>query len=281
MSLNINAKSCRVGKFKNLPNAFLVVKENILSGRKRYRVCDSYSFNNTQCFEDYIKDLKCNNRWVKPLVEHIHSQLTITEPLIRGLQEVSKLLNSINCDSLTGSNTSSEIADLSYYWSRVKYHVSKISCNSDCELKLRLITAGHRNARFAEFIMNLVALPDLNQIARDLNNQKSEKFDENFVNFLSKWIESFEHADCILNSILKVLQAPAIILIDQIDATLSSVKNSEVDLGYSDTSEDTDWAKSGYGEIYPGSRHLSSQFKHNEMIPNRIRSEVSSHFQTH
>ena len=27
MSLNINAKSCRVGKFKNLPNAFLVVKK--------------------------------------------------------------------------------------------------------------------------------------------------------------------------------------------------------------------------------------------------------------
>ena len=281
MSLNINAKSCRVGKFKNLSDAFLVVKKNILSVRKKYRVCDSYSFNNTECFEDYIRDLKCNNRWVKPLMEHIHSQLAITESLIPCLQEVSKILNSINCDSLSGSNTSSEIADLSYYWSRVKYHVSKISCNSDCELKLRLITAGHHNARFAEFIMSLVALPDLNQIARNLNNQKSEKFDENFVSLLSTWIESFEQADCILNSILKVLQAPAIILFDQIDATLSSVKNSEVYLGYSDTSEDTDWAKSGHGEIYPGSHNLSSQFKHNEMIPNRIRSEATSHFQIH
>ena len=51
--------------------------------------------------------------------------------------------------------------------------------------------------------MSLVALPDLNQIARNLNNQKSEKFDENFVNLLSTWIEMFEQADCILHSTLE------------------------------------------------------------------------------
>ena len=194
MSLYINAMSCRVGKFKNLSSSYRIVKENITSGRKSYRICNSNICKNTEIVQDYNSGLNCSLTWTKPLVGHIKSQLSITEPLTLTLKEISGILNPNNCKSLTEFNNSTDSADLSYHWSRVTYHLSKITFNSECELKLRLITAGYQDASMVECLMKLVALPDLGYIARELKKVKLKVIDENYISLLSTCVEYSEKA---------------------------------------------------------------------------------------
>ena len=214
--------SCRIGEFKDLSSGYRIVKENIISGRKRYRICNSIICSNTELVQKCISELKSSRSWVKPLMDHVRSQLAITGALTSKLKEISGILNSNNCKSLTEFNNSTDCADLSYHWSRVTYHLSKISFSPECALKLRLTAVGYRDTSMVDCLTKLLALPDLHHITRELKKAKPKAFDGNYINLLSTQIEYLEEAGCSLKSTLEVLQSHLIVFFDQVDLTLSS-----------------------------------------------------------
>ena len=255
------------------------MKENIISGRKRYRICNSNICRNTELVQKSISELKSSRFWVKPLVDHINSQLAITGALTSKLKEISGILNSNNCESLAEFNYSTDCADLSYHWSRVTYHLSKISFNPECALKLRLTAVGYRDTSMVDCLTKLIALPDLNHITRELKKAKLKACDENYISLLTTQIEYLEEAGCILKSTLKVVQSHLIEFFDQVDLTLSSTKtigitpddiDSFVEKENMSLSPRETWPYFPQPENRPNDRHL---------ISTGSRSDTSKHLQ--
>ena len=279
MSLYINAMSCRIGKFKNLSSGYRIVKENIKSGRKKYRICNSNICCDTDLVQDCISEFKSSRSLVKPLVDHIKSQLAITGALTSTLNKISEILNSNNCKSLTELNNSTDCADLSYHWSRVTYHLSKISFNPECALKLRLTTVGYRDTSMVDCLTKLLALPDLSQITCDLNIAKLEAFDENHISLLSIRIQYLEEADCNLNSTLEALQSNPIEFFEQVDLTLSSAKAIGITPGDSDNCVEKENMSLSTREPWHYFPHPENRSNDQHLISIGTRSDTSKHFQ--
>ena len=271
--------SCRVGKFKNLSSGYRIVKGNITSGRKRYRICNSNICSNTEIVQKSISELKSSRSWVKPLMDHVRSQLAITGALTSKLKEISGILNSNNCKSLTEFNNSTDCADLSYHWSRVTYHLSKISFNPECALKLRLTAVGYRDTSMVDCLTKLLALPDLNHITRELKKAKPKAFDGYYINLLSTQIEYLEEAGCSLKSTLEVLQSYLIVFFDQVDLTLSSTKT----IGITPEDIDSFVGKENMSlsprETWPYFPQPENRSNDHHLISTGSRSDTSKHLQ--